>query len=103
MEIDTLIKLLKDYDLVTVALMAIIYVYLKKQIGHVDKAVNNRSSGDITLSQEVTEIHRKLDIMAVRVEYLVKEIDAHRKEDERLFIEITKDIKGIHKRITELK
>lgn len=101
-EFGQFLNVLKDYDLPTIVLGVIVYIQVKKKLEVVDKAVNQRGPGQMTLSEEVSEIHRKVDIVSVQHEYLVKEIDAHRSLDEKEFVRIGKDIRDINKRLTEM-
>lgn len=101
-EFGQLLNILKDYDLPTIILGIIVYLRVQKKLEIVDKAVNQRSPGQMTLSEEVSEIHRKVDISSVQQEYLVKEIDAHRNLDEKEFLRIGKDIRDINRRLTEM-
>lgn len=101
-EFGKLLDILKDYDLPTIVLGIVVYLQVKKKLEVVDKAVNQRSPGQMTLSEEVSEIHRKVDIANVQQEYLVKEIDAHRSLDEKEFVRIGKDIRDINRRLTEI-
>jgi chromosome segregation ATPase len=60
---------LQKYDLLTVIFVIGLYVWFKhklnqvhKDVKVVDQAVNNRPEGSMTMSQEVSEIHRKVDV-----------------------------------------
>lgn len=101
-EFKVLLEFLRDYDLITVILGLVVYLQLKKKVETVDKAVNQRTPDQPTLSQEVSEIHRKIDLSTIRQEYLVKEIDAHRSLDEKEFLRISKDIRDINRRLTDI-
>lgn len=102
MELETLLTILKDYDLPSIIVIVAVYLHINKRLCTVDKAVNDREKGAPTLSQEVSEIHRKVVISATKADYLIKELDSHRDVDEKQFSEIGRDIKGLHKRVTEL-
>ncbi len=102
MELVSILEVLKDYDLVSIAVAVLVYIHINKKLSIVDKAVNNRPIGKNTLSQEVSEIHRKIDVGDVKLTYMVKELDAHRAVDEVEFKSIVEDIKGLHGRVTDL-
>jgi hypothetical protein len=102
MELVSILEVLKDYDLVSIAVAVLVYIHINKKLTIVDKAVNNRPIGKNTLSQEVSEIHRKIDVGDVKLSYMVKELDAHRAVDEVEFKSIVEDIKGLHVRVTDL-
>ena len=102
MEFETLLTILKDYDLPSIIIIVGVYLHINKRLCTVDKAVNNREKGAPTLSQEVSQIHRKVDVSAIKSDYVIKELDSHRDIDEKQFSEIGRDIKGLHKRVTEL-
>jgi hypothetical protein len=102
MELVSILEVLKDYDLVSIAVAVLVYIHINKKLTIVDKAVNNRPIGKNTLSQEVSEIHRKIDVGDVKLTYMVKELDAHRAVDEVEFKSIVEDIKGLHGRVTDL-
>lgn len=97
-----ILNALKDYDVITIILGTVVYLHIKKKLETVDKAVNQRGPGQMTISQEVSEIHRKVDISATKQEYLVREIDAHRALDEKEFIKIGKDIRDINHRLSNI-
>jgi hypothetical protein len=103
MEIETILTILKDYDLPTIMIGVFVYLHINKKLSVVDKAVNNRAPESLTMSQEVSEIHRKVDVSATKADYMIKELDAHRDVDEKAFLEIGKDIKGLHKRVSDIK
>lgn len=102
MELASILEVLKDYDLASIAVGIFVYIHINKKLTVVDKAVNNRPIGEQTLSQEVSEIHRKIDVGDVKLSYMIKEVDAHRAIDELEFKSIAKDIKGLHRRVTDL-
>lgn len=96
MELIHLIELLKDYDITTVLIVLVTTYLLNKKITIVDKAVNQRPEGQMTLSQEVSEIHRKVDVLAVEVKHIKKEVDEHRTKDEIIFESLANDISEIN-------
>jgi len=102
MELASILEVLKDYDLASIAVAVFVYIHINKKLAVVDKAVNNRPIGEQTLSQEVSEIHRKIDVGDVKLTYMIKEVDAHRAIDELEFKSIAKDIRGLHRRVTDL-
>lgn len=102
MDFETILNILKDYDLPTLLLGLFVYMHINKKLNTVDKAVNCRPENSMTISQEVSEIHRKVDVAGVKTEYIIKELDAHREIDEKEFSDIAKDIKDLHKRLTQI-
>ena len=105
MELPIILEMLQKYDVPTVILGLIFFVYIKKKLKHVDNAVNNRGKGGLTLSEEVSEIHRKTNIQATQgknIEYINKKIESHIKVDEQEFLKIGKDIKSLNKKVKEL-
>jgi hypothetical protein len=102
MDFTTILEILKEYDLPTILIGVFVWMKINKKLNIVDKAVNRRPPDSMTLSEEVSEIHRKVDVAIVSSEYLVKEVDLHRKVDEAKFIQICADIKGLHKRVTNI-
>tara|TARA_R110000772_G_scaffold123755_3_gene230147 strand:- start:275 stop:595 length:321 start_codon:yes stop_codon:yes gene_type:complete len=102
MELVTMLEIFRDYDLPTIIIGIFVYVHINKKLTVVDKAVNNRPADSLTLSQEVSEIHRKVEVAGAKTEYIIKEVDAHREVDEKLFAQIGEDIKGLHKRVSNL-
>jgi len=102
MELETILVLLKDYDIPTILIGVFFYYIINRKLTVVDQAVNNRPKDSLTLSQEVSEIHRKVDVSATKNDYMIKELDAHREVDEKQFLGIATDIKGLHKRVTNL-
>ena len=107
MEITNLItELLKEYDLLTLTLVGVVgivlYKYLTKLMGKiklVDEAVNCREHGAPTLSQEVSEIHRKVDVLANEIEHIKQDVKEHREEDEIIIKSLTKDIEDLNKKL----
>jgi hypothetical protein len=102
MDLETILTILKDYDLPTILIGFFVYLQVNKKLNTVDKAVNQRGPDALTISQEVSEIHRKVDVSATKNDYIIKELDAHREVDEKQFLGIATDIKGLHKRVTNL-
>ena len=106
MDFETILSLLKDYDLPTIVLGIYVYIHINKKLNTVDKAVNCRTPDAMTISQEVSEIHRKVDVNATtqarNIEYLKNEMDNNRHLNEKTFINIGKDIKTLNKRVTIL-
>ena len=102
MELATMLEIFRDYDLPTIIIGIFVYLHINKKLNTVDKAVNCRPENSMTISQEVSEIHRKVDVEAVKADYMIKELDAHRDIDEKEFSNIAKDIKGLHKRVAQI-
>lgn len=69
------LEILKEYDLMTIIVVALGYYLMSKKIMIVDKAVNNRPSGTSTLSEEVTTIHRKVDVMNTEISYIKDDLN----------------------------
>ena len=106
MEFTELLNILKEYDLPTILMGISFYVFINKKLNTVDKAVNCRTPDSMTISQEVSEIHRQVDMNATtqarNIEYIKNEMDRHRELDERTFVVISRDIKSLNKRVTVL-
>ena len=104
MELSTILELLEKYDLPTLILGVGFFMYIKTKLKQVDKAVNNRAPQSLTLSQEVSEIHRKVDVNATtqarNIEYIKKEIDNNKISSDKQFLSIGKDIKSLNKRVS---
>ena len=99
-ELTLLLELLKDYDLISLIVVGLGYSFVHKKINVVDRAVNQRPAGNKTISDEVTEINNKIDLFALDLKYVKKEVDAHRDVDEAAFLRIEKDIRLINNKIT---
>jgi hypothetical protein len=97
--IQIITELLKDYDAASVGVILYIGYLLNKKMQIIDKSVNCRPEGSLTLSQEVSEIHRKVDVLAVEVKHVKKEVDEHRKEDEAIIANLTNSINEISKKV----
>lgn len=72
---------LQKYDLLTVLLVGGLYMWFRKKlelvhrdVRTVDSAVNNRPLGSMTMSQEVSEIHRKVDVQANEIKHVKDDI-----------------------------
>ena len=105
MELSIILEMFQKYDIATVILGLIYFVYINKKLRHVDNAVNNRAKGGLTLSEEVSEIHRKTNIQATQgknIEYIKKEIESHIKAEEQEFLKIDKEIKNLNKKVKDL-
>ena len=104
MELSTILELLEKYDLPTLILGLGFFMYIKTKLKQVDKAVNCRTPDAMTISQEVSEIHRKVDVNATtqarNIEYLKNEMDNNKASTEKTFQFISKDIKSLNKRVT---
>lgn len=98
---------LEKYDLLTILIVGALYLWFRKKLDTMDKrvqsvdhAVNNRPPGTPTLSQEISEIHRKVDVTSTKIEYIEKEIEEHRRVDEVTFKLLTDDISELRKKIS---
>ena len=103
MELSTILELLEKYDLPTLILGLGFFMYIKTKLKQVDKAVNCRTPDSMTISQEVSEIHRKVDVNAAtqarNIEYLKNEMDNNKDSNKKQFSAIGKDIKSLNKRM----
>ena len=95
-------ELLKEYDIVSILILMFFYIKMKSKIDLVDKAVNNRPVDGPTLSEEVTQINHKFDLLHKDLKYVRKEIDLHRETDEKMFETFSENIKSINERINTL-
>ena len=106
MDLESILSVLKDYDLPTIILGVYFYTFINKKLNVVDKAVNCRKPDAMTISQEVSEIHRKVDVNATtqarNIEYIKKEMDNNKETSERTFQCISKEIKDLNKRVTNI-
>jgi len=103
MDLESILSVLKDYDLPTIILGIYVYMHINKKLTVVDKAVNCRKPDAMTISQEVSEIHRKVDVNATtqarNIEYLKNEMDNNKDSNKKQFSAIGKDIKSLNKRM----
>jgi len=104
---------LQKYDILTIILVGGLYLWFKKRIDLVhndvkivDSAVNNRPLGSMTMSQEVSEIHRKVDVQANEIKhvkddvlFLKKDITKSRIYNMERFQKIDSDIEQMIKEI----
>jgi hypothetical protein len=88
-----IIELFDKYQLIDVLVGFLVYVAINKRIQVVDKAVNQRPQGSMTISEEVTQINHKLDQFTLELNHVKKQVDEHRKIDEQSFLRIEKDIR----------
>ena len=72
---------LQKYDLLTILLVGGLYMWFRKKlelvhrdVRTVDSAVNNRPLGSMTMSQEVSEIHRKVDVQANEIKHVKDDV-----------------------------
>ena len=72
---------LQKYDILTIILVGGLYLWFRKKIELVhndvrvvDSAVNNRPLGSMTMSQEVSEIHRKVDVQANELKHVKEDV-----------------------------
>jgi hypothetical protein len=92
-------ELFKDYDGFSLLAIIVFYLLVDKRIKIVDKAVNHRPFGQLTISEEVTEINHKIDMFGKDLAHVKKEIDEHRAVDEVAFRRIEKDIRVIASKV----
>ena len=98
-KIETISILLKDYDLINLLFIGIGYLFIHKKINLVDRAVNQRPEGSKTISDEVSEINGKLDLLTLDLAHVKDEVDTHRDVDEAAFLRIEKDIRLINSKL----
>lgn len=72
---------LQKYDILTIILVAGLYLWFRKKLDSVhkdvktvDDAVNNRPLGAMTMSQEVSEIHRKVDVQNNELKHVKSDV-----------------------------
>lgn len=108
---------LQKYDLLTVLLVAGLYMWFRKKlelvhkdVRTVDSAVNNRPLGAMTMSQEVSEIHRKVDVQANELKhvkddvmFLKGDLTKSRIYNMERFEEIEKNIVDVKKEVCNKK
>jgi hypothetical protein len=107
--IDIVEKLIDKTDPITLVALVVGYLALnkslslvKKDVDYINKAVNDREAGDVTMSQEVKKIWKLLSELTVKLEkhiveltYVKKEIDAHRSVDEQAFLQMKDDLANL--------
>jgi hypothetical protein len=108
---------LQKYDILTIILVGGLYLWFKKNVNLVhkdamvvDSAVNNRPLGSMTMSQEVSEIHRKVDVQANElnhvkedVMFLKSDLTKSRIYNMERFEEIEKNIVDVKKEVCTKK
>ena len=94
-----LLELLKDYDVVSLAVIGIGYLAIHKKINIVDNAVNKRPAGSSTISEDVIIIKNEIKLMSADLTHVKAEVDAHEIEVLRTFLRIEKDIGLINDKI----
>ena len=108
---------LQKYDILTIILVAGLYLWFKKRIDLVhsdvkvvDSMVNNRPFGEMSLSQEVTEIHQKIkkqgeELSSLKndVSYLKTDITKSRIYNVETFEKIDSDITDLKNEICKKK
>jgi hypothetical protein len=82
---------------------------IKKDVSYINNAVNDREKGELTISQEVKAIFKKLSALTVKLEvhiteleYVKREVDAHRKIDEVTFKKLASDISRLTKKVDKI-
>jgi len=108
---------LQKYDLLTVLLVGGLYMWFRKKlelvhrdVRTVDSAVNNRPLGSMTMSQEVSEIHRKVDVQNNEIKhvkddvmFLKGDLTKSRIYNMERFEEIEKNIVDVKKEVCNKK
>ena len=99
-------ELQEKYNLPEILIILAAVYFLWRKINVVDHAVNNRPTDGPTLSQEVSQIHRKVDVtcnelkhlkqgqyeMRSEIDEVKKDVKDHRLEDERIIASFAKEI-----------
>ena len=98
-KIEIISTLLKEYDLIRLLFIGVGYLFIHKKISIVDKAVNQRPEGGKTISDEVSEINSKVDLISLDLTHVKAEVDLHRDVDEAAFLRIEKDIRLINSKL----
>jgi len=102
-------ELQEKYNLPEILILLAAVYFLYRKMNMVDHAVNNRPKDGPTVSQEVSEIHRKVDVTCNELKHLKhgqrelkEEIDEvkqdvkeHRSEDEKMIHSFAKDISDL--------
>jgi hypothetical protein len=110
-------ELQQKYDLPELLIILAAVYFLWRKIKVVDHAVNNRPVDGPTLSQEVSQIHRKVDVtcnelkhlkdgqreMKAEIDEVKKDVKDHRLEDERIIASFTKEISELKTEIQKPK
>ena len=110
-------ELQQKYDLPELLIILAAVYFLWRKIKVVDHAVNNRPIDGPTLSQEVSQIHRKVDVtcnelrhlkegqrvMKEEIDEVKKDVKDHRLEDERIIASFTKEISDLKTEIQKPK
>jgi hypothetical protein len=110
-------ELQQKYDLPELLIILAAVYFLWRKIKVVDHAVNNRPIDGPTLSQEVSQIHRKVDVtcnelkhlkqgqreMREEIDEVKKDVKDHRLEDERIIASFTKEISELKTEIQKPK
>ena len=110
-------ELQQKYDLPELLIILAAVYFLWRKIKVVDHAVNNRPIDGPTLSQEVSQIHRKVDVtcnelkhlkqgqheMKTELDEVKKDVKDHRLEDERIIASFTKEISELKTEIQKPK
>lgn len=99
MDFAALLNLLEGKDLLTVGITVGAYLLISNKIKvvsnsvtHVDKAVNGRNAGELTLSQEVSCIHRELAEFKNESMKMMKDFHKLRKEGYLVAAELKADV-----------
>lgn len=106
MELSFIKELIKGTDPLVLTTLVVIYLVLinkialiKKDVERIDKSTNHRKEGQITMSQEVSEINQgvsklytKIELHANDLEHVKEQIKQHREEDEKVFNQLAEDI-----------
>lgn len=115
--LDLISELQQKYDLPEILILLAAVYFLWRKIKVVDHAVNNRPESGPTLSQEVSEIHRKVVVtcnelkhlkqgqaeMKSEIDEITKEVKDHRLEDERIIASFTEEIASLKLEIQKPK
>lgn len=80
---------------------------VKKDVERIDKSTNHRKEGEITLSQEVSQMNSIISKLYTKTEitnndliYIKNQIDEHRATDEKIFVQLANDIRLLSEKVT---
>ena len=105
-------KLISSTDPIVLITIIVIYLVLgkkialiKKDVERIDKSTNHRDEGQITMSQEVSQIstlvsklYTKIEVQAAELSHVKTQVDLHRQADEKIFSELASNIELLAKK-----
>ena len=108
MEFEILLGLLDGKNVVTIAVTLVVYLLISNKIKvvsnsvtHVDKAVNGRTDGELTLSQEVSVIRRELREFKTESIKILKDFNQLRKEGYLVAAELKGDVEHTNNNVKQ--